>query len=445
MARKKSGRSRNGVGTIHLRADGRWQGSIRHRGQRPTVYGKSREEVEERLEALDLGASDDVRALRYYAEEHAASLAQGSRATYLRTLDLYAKPFVDKPVDLLTPRALSLHLRKLAKDGMSKSILRMTSSLLKTALDIAVEDKALKTNPARELRRKLPGAKESHEVVSWDSAQIAKFEDYIRDIPDYEPVPGHPEVQRAVKRWKEVVFLLRVRHGLRPSEILGLRLEDFHDGAEPYVSIRGQFQRSGVIVSYRPVDYVIDGETVKRVVLPEEKARVVAVRVHTGKTANSLRDIDIDDRTARAIRKWLAVREEEMLESSLTIHQRARGENQARRIAAGIRSGVLPKDSEHFTSETALFTNRPEDACTPVTFEVDTREWKKAVAAAGLPHASRYSGRHSAATRAIEDGVDLKIVSRNLGHGNVSITHSVYVARDAQRAERRAAGSRFKD
>lgn len=154
---------------------------------------------------------------------------------------------------------------------------------------------------------------------------------------------------------------------------------------------------------------------------------------------------DSDPRTARAIRAWLHVRADEIAERAPTAAQTAMIENQGRRIAAGLKSGELPDGTEHFTHEEALWTCRVEDPCVPVSFEVDTRAWKNAVEAAGLPHTSRYSGRHAAATRALEDDVPIEIISRNLGHGDVAITHGTYVARDAQREQRRAAGSRFAD
>ena len=431
--RKKTGRNSNGLGSISQRKDGRFQGSVQRDGKRKTVYAATREEVQKKIALLDFDTQEGAKPLLYYAEEHAISLRPGSRATYLRAAELYLAPFMKKPVDELKARDLSLHLRKLAKDGFSKSVLSQASSILKTALDVALEDGDVDVNLARDLRRKLPQTKVSNEVVSWGADQVKKFEDYLASIPEVE------------KRWIEAAFLLRVRHGLRPSELLGLRVEDFHDGKHPFVSVRGQFQRMALTIRYRPVSYEPEGSGVRRRVLPEKDQRVGAARVPTVKTEHSLREIDIDDRTARAIRAWMKVRSSEIAERQPTVSQAQTIENQERRIAAGLKSGDLPEGTTHFTHEDALWTCRTDDACTPVSFEVDTRAWKTAVEAAGLPHVARYSGRHTAATRALEDDVPIEVISRNLGHGNVAITHGTYVARDAQREQRRAAGSRFSD
>lgn len=209
--------------------------------------------------------------------------------------------------------------------------------------------------------------------------------------------------------------------------------------------MRGQFQSLSIKVRYRPVDCELHGSGFRRRVLPEKEQRVGAARVPTAKTAHSIREIDIDARTARAIRAWLHVRDYEIAERERTASQTATIENQRRRIEAGLKFGDLPEGTEHFIHEEALWTCRVEDACVRVIFEVDTRAWKHAVEAAGLRYTSRYSGRHTAATRALEDDVPIEVISRNLGHGNVSITHGTYVARDAQRDARRAASSRFAD
>ncbi|HEX2323210.1 MAG TPA: site-specific integrase [Streptosporangiaceae bacterium] len=69
--------------------------------------------------------------------------------------------------------------------------------------------------------------------------------------------------------------------------------------------------------------------------------------------------------------------------------------------------------------------------------------FKQASRDAGVPAIKLHEGRHSAATLALEAGLDIKIVSARLGHSQTSITHDLYqhvrraVADDA--AERVAA------
>jgi integrase len=70
-------------------------------------------------------------------------------------------------------------------------------------------------------------------------------------------------------------------------------------------------------------------------------------------------------------------------------------------------------------------------------------EFKRLARGVGLPAIKLHEGRHSAATLALEAGLDIKVVSAQLGHSQTSITHDLYqhvrqvVADDA--AERVAA------
>ena len=52
--------------------------------------------------------------------------------------------------------------------------------------------------------------------------------------------------------------------------------------------------------------------------------------------------------------------------------------------------------------------------------------WEAAVKRAGLPYVRMHDLRHAAATRMLEAGIPLKVVSEYLGHANISITADVY-------------------
>lgn len=55
-----------------------------------------------------------------------------------------------------------------------------------------------------------------------------------------------------------------------------------------------------------------------------------------------------------------------------------------------------------------------------------SRKFREASAAAGLPRIKLHEGRHTAASLALEAGVDIKIVSERLGHSSTSITQNLY-------------------
>jgi integrase len=63
---------------------------------------------------------------------------------------------------------------------------------------------------------------------------------------------------------------------------------------------------------------------------------------------------------------------------------------------------------------------------TPWRPDTVSRRWREAVKAAGLPPLRLHDGRHTAATLAMEAGVDIKVVSRRMGHSKTSFTQDAY-------------------
>lgn len=63
---------------------------------------------------------------------------------------------------------------------------------------------------------------------------------------------------------------------------------------------------------------------------------------------------------------------------------------------------------------------------TPLRPDYVTRRFKHLSVAAGLPVITLHMGRHTAATLGLEAGLDVKIVSDQLGHANTSFTRNTY-------------------
>jgi integrase len=55
-----------------------------------------------------------------------------------------------------------------------------------------------------------------------------------------------------------------------------------------------------------------------------------------------------------------------------------------------------------------------------------SRRFRELALEAGLPVITLHAGRHTAATLALEAGVDIKIVSEQLGHSTTRITQDLY-------------------
>jgi integrase len=102
--------------------------------------------------------------------------------------------------------------------------------------------------------------------------------------------------------------------------------------------------------------------------------------------------------------------------------RRRRQAQRLERIAAGPRW----TDTGHvFTTEVG----------TPIDPDNLQRAWRKITTKTGLGRVRFHALRHSAATVALERGVPLEVISRQLGHAGYAITADVYahVGREAQR------------
>lgn len=75
----------------------------------------------------------------------------------------------------------------------------------------------------------------------------------------------------------------------------------------------------------------------------------------------------------------------------------------------------------------------------PITPSGDTQQWRRLLTAAGLPLVSRYTARHTAASRMLAAGIDLTVVAEILGHSNINVLIRVY-AHALEERKKSAAG-----
>tara|TARA_Y100000780_G_C13505527_1_gene347844 strand:+ start:232 stop:549 length:318 start_codon:yes stop_codon:yes gene_type:complete len=55
-----------------------------------------------------------------------------------------------------------------------------------------------------------------------------------------------------------------------------------------------------------------------------------------------------------------------------------------------------------------------------------TKTFKKMVKGVGMPHLTPHGLRHQYATAAREAGIEMGIISKNMGHASVAITEDIY-------------------
>ena len=190
MAKKRA----NGEGNIRKRADGRWEGRYTagyhpETGKRiiKNVLGKTQAECKAKLkkaieesQALDIGRADEYTVaawLRMWFELYAKPHIRPSTMNYYhRNIEQHIIPAIgDIPLNKLTTRDLQKlyndlqsngRLRKVQKKekpGLSNSTVRGIHMMLHNALDRAVKEKLILTNPTENCI--IPVSKQA----SWDT------------------------------------------------------------------------------------------------------------------------------------------------------------------------------------------------------------------------------------------------------------------------------------
>lgn len=68
----------------------------------------------------------------------------------------------------------------------------------------------------------------------------------------------------------------------------------------------------------------------------------------------------------------------------------------------------------------------------PIASRWDYEQWHRALDNAGLPRRRLHDARHTCATLLLEDGVDIEVIRRYLGHSSVELTSRTYLHKSAK-------------
>lgn len=223
MARKAKKREA-GSGTIYRRSDGRWVAQYTS-GRNPktgrlirhTIYGKTQQEVAEKLRAatssIDNGTFQEPRKItieeytKEYLQTCAITLAHYTQQSYNRILDNHILPALGKvKLTDLTHRQVQAFVATLsAKKGLSAKTVRNIHGVLHSMLEAAVRDEILLRNVSEKCR--LPRVTQT-QVKAITTAELGRF---------LQAIEGEPFRN---------IFFVDIFSGLRISEILGLRWDD---------------------------------------------------------------------------------------------------------------------------------------------------------------------------------------------------------------------------
>ena len=233
MAKKR----KSGTGTVRQRGDGRWEGRVvigyddSGLPKTKNVLAKTKRECQEKLRQLTesmVGRNDrKVKSdmlfgdwLCYWYETHSKpTLRASTQNNYENVIHNHVLPEIGKiPLNKLSQNDLQQFYGRLKKNGrkrlteqygagISDRMVRMCHAVCRSALERAVRDDLLRTNPA--IGCKLP-PKKAKEMQVLDREELQKF--LIQAQAD-----GYYEL-----------FLLDLCTGLRRGELIALQWEDLN-------------------------------------------------------------------------------------------------------------------------------------------------------------------------------------------------------------------------
>lgn len=215
----------NGEGNIRQRSNGSWEARVSYidestgKRKRVSFYGRTKGEVRDKLK--DASDRIDAGAPPKDATVTVADWLTHWRKTTLRasdrketTKELYASlsrthlepdPFGSTRLDRLRPTHVEGLLVALQEKGRSESTIRSAYTVLRQALDVAVRDGLLATNPVAKVKRPSVSVKEAQYL---DVADVGKLLEAAKD-----------------SRYSPALRLIAAT-GLRAGEAVGLRWSD---------------------------------------------------------------------------------------------------------------------------------------------------------------------------------------------------------------------------
>jgi integrase len=362
MASKRQG---NGEGTIHRRADGRWEAMVTlPGGGRKSVYARTRAEVQREVTALrrslDLGmpiSRDERVQLAAYLSDWLArkrASASSKKLTHARYGELIRhipSALGRTPIAKVTP----VQVERLYADSLAKGLSSTTVHQLHSVLHEALKDATRKG------------------VV-------------VRNVCDFvdAPAPRRTQVKAltveqartllaaAEGHRLEALYVLALTTGARHGELLALHCEDIELDAS-VMRIRGTLHR------------------VPSVSVSEKSGLVIS----DPKTSHSRRPVRLCALAVQALR-------------------RHRARQSAERLAMG----------EAWDDLDLVFCNSIGRPCE--ARNVIRKSYAPLLAQAGVPHIKSHALRHSAATLLLSQGIHPKIVAEMLGHTTISMTLDIY-------------------
>ena len=210
-----SKRRANGEGSIRKRSDGKWEGRVTINGERISAYGKTKEEVRQKITQMQWEKDNEIFVntpasltvegwLTMWVSHCSSHLTHSSLYERKQYIRLYIVPYIgDRLLKELSMNDVRKLYDVLVRRGLSDNTIRNTRNILRAALNQAVEDEIIKKNVALKIvpPKALTPPKE---IKSLSDDEVAKFTEAVK------------------KDERGPMFFVDLFTGMRKSELLGL-------------------------------------------------------------------------------------------------------------------------------------------------------------------------------------------------------------------------------